>query len=66
MLVDGQPLGAAAVEVGGRTVMPKEPDIDSCVDGSLLARDFWTVMQIGRVLPCVRIVGAALFDGRWP
>jgi hypothetical protein len=30
-----------------------------CVDGSLLARDFVTLMQCGRVLPCVRPVDAA-------
>jgi len=36
------------------------------VDGSLLARDFWTVMQCWSVLPSVRPVVAALLDGRWP
>ncbi len=36
------------------------------VDGSLLARDFWTVMQCWSVLPSVRPVFAALLDGRWP
>ncbi len=35
-----------------------------CVDGSLLARVFVTLMQCGRVLPCVRPVDAA--HGRWP
>ena len=30
-----------------------------CVDGSLLARVFVTLMQCGRVLPCVRPVDAA-------
>ncbi len=33
--------------------------LPSCVDGSLLARDFVTLMQHGRVLPCVRPVDAA-------
>jgi hypothetical protein len=36
------------------------------VDGSLLAREFWTVMQCWSVLPSVRPLGAALSDGRWP
>jgi len=36
------------------------------VDGSLLARDFLTVMQCWSVLPSVRPVVAALLDGRWP
>jgi hypothetical protein len=36
------------------------------VDGSLLAREFWTVMQCWSVLPSVRPVVAALIDDRWP
>jgi len=39
---------------------------EPCVDGSLLARDFLTVMQGWSVLPCVRPVCAALIFGRWP
>jgi hypothetical protein len=39
---------------------------DPSVDGSLLARDFLTVMQGWSVLPSVRPVDAALVDGRWP
>jgi hypothetical protein len=38
--------------------------VPPCVDGSHLARVDLTLMQGGRVLPCVRPVGAA--HGRWP
>ena len=64
-----RPFGAAYMAAGpnvawrgdprGRVPVMVDGALLACVDGSLLARDFVTLMQAGRVLPCVRPFGAA-------